>query len=111
MTTNHSNCDHPATKAGRAACRKARATGQVEAQALIAFFDSCSNTLGIDWVIRGAARFGSYQGTDRMEAAAALVAYFAPSGDDARDADRRRNGYTITTSPSEIRSIILRAAS
>ena len=50
---NHSNCDHPATKAGRAACRKARAAQaialRVEAHNLIDSY--YNNTADFDEII------------------------------------------------------------
>jgi len=110
--TNHRDCDHPATKAARAKCRKARteAAAKVDTAALelISYIDSRPNFGGIDWVLRGAGAFGSYQGEDRTEAARALLDYFGPSGDEDEDRSRIRNGYTITTSPSTIFSIICR---
>ena len=48
---------------------------------------------------------------DVNEAADAVLAYFAPSGDERTDTRRRDNGYTITTNPYTIRRIILRRAS
>lgn len=117
-TMNHRDCDHPATKAGRAACRKARAAEDAAWQARIkarkaaadelisVFDDRCGNAN--DWVMKGAHAFTPFEGTNRYAAAYALLDYFAPSGDDAEDARRRLNGYTITTSPHEILRITLR---
>lgn len=48
---------------------------------------------------------------DPIEAAEAVLKYFAPSGDERTDQRRRDNGYTITTDPYTIRRIIFRRAS
>lgn len=115
---NHSNCHHPATKAARAKCRKERAVEDAAWQARIkarkaaadelisVFDDRCGNAT--DWVMRGATAFTPFTGTNRYAAAYALLDHFAPSGDEAEDARRRLNGYTITTSPHEILRITLR---
>lgn len=108
IRTSHSNCTHPADKAGRLACRKERALKVAAITELETYFIRQGDT---EWLIRGAARFGSYQGTDTFEAATALLDYFAPSGDKARDDRRKANGYTITEAPHHIRSIILRSYS
>lgn len=109
MTSSHANCDHEFTKAARATCRKVRAEAANERNtwidALLAAMPE--NDLGIDWLVRGAQNFSDYRGDNRIEAANALLDYFAPSGDEARDASRRRNGYVITTDAYRIRSIIL----
>lgn len=111
MTTAHANCTHPATKADRLACRKAHQANLTKALDLLAYFDARRDYN--DWVLMGAQRFGNFEGSaqDRTAAALSLLTYFAPSGDEATDARRRANGYTITTSPAEIRSIILRSFS
>lgn len=112
MTTAHANCLHESTKADRAACRKATADLMVRAQTLISVLDA-DNITSADWVGYAASRFADVdlRTTDRLDQALAVLAYFAPTGDDDRDARRRANGYTITTDPRTIRSIILRAAS
>ena len=115
MTNNtaHANCDHEATKAARAACRKARNSKAAAHEALIqALFEAMPAEGDYkDWLLYGGSAFGGVHTSDRREAAEALLAYFAPSGDEDRDARRRANGYTVTTSASTIRSIILRRAS
>lgn len=108
IRNSHATCTHPRDKAGRLACRKARALKVAAITELETFFTARGDT---EWLMRGAARFGSYQGTDTFEAATALLDYFAASGDKARDDRRRANGYTITDSPHHIRSIILRSYS
>lgn len=110
---SHADCDHERTPAARAACRKARkaaAAERVEARA------SLIKALGGDmqydrWVFKAASRFGKVRTSDIDEAADAVLDYFLPSGDDDKDARRRANGYTITTSPHTMRSIILRSFS
>lgn len=104
--TNHTNCEHDRTPAARAACRKARKNlAHIEARIELI------NVLGAEWVLKAAWRFGSLQTTDVVDAADAILGYFAPSGDEARDRGRRANGYIITTSAREIRSIVLRSFS
>lgn len=111
MTTSHTNCDHEATPRDRAACRKDRASGIAEAIRLLDFLNEGNAFEPDKWVWYGARRFARYEGTDRIEAAKALLLHFAPSGNDLADDARRRNGYTITTDFRTIRSIIFRAAS
>jgi hypothetical protein len=113
---NHTDCPHPATKAARAACRKARAEAATsranDIDLLLEVFASKAYTdKPGQWVWYAARRFADYQGDDLREAAAAILTYFQPSGDEARDDYRRRNGYTITSSPAHMLSITLRAAS
>lgn len=111
-TMNHTDCDHPRTKAARAACRKARAKVDTQALDLLEVF-SISDYMGRPdhWVFYAARRFASYEGTDRIAAARAVLDYFLPSGDEDRDERRRANGYTITTDLYTMRTITLRAAS
>lgn len=111
MTTAHANCTHPATKADRAACRKAQADGTAQALELIQVFGSGYDPTPGHWVFYAARRFARYEGSDLTEAATAVLAYFLPSGDEAKDDYRRRNGYTITTDLHTMRSITLRSAS
>lgn len=116
--TNHRDCDHDATKAARARCRKARAQAheaEVAAQAArLVAANELIEVLGANWVTKGAMAFTDFTYADSqapgadLEAALALLAYFAPSGDADEDARRLRNGYTITTDPHTIRRIILR---
>lgn len=114
---DHKDCLHEATSKDRAACRKARREAETAHEVLVqALFEAMpSNDLGGDWLLRGAAKFNTDEapvlGRNRRQAADALISYFAPSGDQARDDYRRRNGYIITTSASQIRSIILRSFS
>lgn len=118
---DHKDCLHEATSKDRAACRKARASQDAAHEVLIqALLDAMpeNDGLGYDWLMRGASIFGGYAGHEvlktpitRREAAEALLSYFGPSGDEDRDARRRANGYTVTTSASQIRSIILRRCS
>jgi len=88
---------------------KARVEAAAKIDTLLQVLDD--RFLGRNWVFSGAARFADNYTKDPREAAAAVLAYFAPSGDESRDAYRRRNGYTITTDTGIIRHIILRAAS
>ena len=111
MTTNrtaHTNCDHEATPAARAKCRKLRkAAAQAHLDAQAAVIDA----LGQEWLFKAASRFGKVRTSDSLEAADAVIAYFFPSGDEDKDARRRANGYTVTTSAYEIRRIVLRSFS
>jgi hypothetical protein len=115
MTTNknnsHSHCDHDTTKSARAKCRRdaAKAAALIDAQALalIETFDARVGT-DRDYITRAAFAFTSFQEGDRLAAAKAVLEYFAPSGDEDHDRSRRANGYTITTSHSEILRIVLR---
>lgn len=114
MTTNrisHTDCTHEATKAARTACRKARMALRVEAAALIGIFNQGYAPSPDYWVWYAARHFADYRGADLEEAALAVLAYFRPSGNEARDARRKANGYTITTDIHTMRSITLRAAS
>lgn len=121
MTTNknsHRDCYHDATKNERAKCRRERAqAAQVEAAERAARLIAANElivVLGANWVTKGAITFTDFTYADSqapgadLEAALALLAYFAPSGDEDHDRRRRANGYTITTSAYEIRRIILR---
>ena len=115
MTTNrtsHDDCLHEATKAARATCRRQRASA-VDAKAkaiadLLAQFPDSDYSR--DLLLYGAHRLG-WIGTDRTEAAEAVLNYFAPSPIEAENENRRRNGYLITTDPRVIRSTFLRMAS
>lgn len=117
----HTDCTHPATKAGRAACRKAKAKREelgldtepridTEARDLLAVLNEGATELD-RWVNYAARAFCDMTEGTATEKARAILDYFAPSGDDQADARRRANGYTITTDPRTIRSIILRRAS
>lgn len=110
---DHKDCLHEATSKDRAACRKWHAEREAFVDEILAALPS--DDFLHDWCLRGANRFHiddrPEQGWNRREAAHQLAKYFAPSGDEDRDANRRRNGHTITTSASQIRSIILRAYS
>ena len=110
---DHTDCLHEATAKDRAACRKDRASAAAALEVLIlALFDAMPATGEIrDWLTYGASCFGDTYTSDRREAALALLAYFGPSGDEDRDASRRRNGYLVTTDAYEIRRTILRRAS
>lgn len=107
---NHTNCTHPKTSAARAACRKARAANaQTDAiRDLIAAFDRVGDYN--DWLAYAARAFADFHGTDRMEQATAVLAYFAPV-DAETDAYRRRNGYLVTSDARTIVSTTLRRAS
>lgn len=111
--TAHQDCTHEATKAARTACRKARAAGpSAEVLALLEVLASSNwNPSPDHWVFYGARRMAGYEGSDRIEAATAVLDHFASSGDAETDAHRRASGWTITSDPYAIRSIILRAAS
>lgn len=123
MTTNknntsHADCYHDSTKSERAKCRRERAqalAAEVAAQALrVTAANELIEVLGASWVTKGAITFTDFTYADsqvpgaELEAALALLAYFAPSGDADEDARRLRNGYTITTDPHTIRRIIFR---
>lgn len=121
MTTNknsHADCYHDSTKSERAKCRRNRAqVAQVEAAERAARLIAANELIGVlgaNWVTKGAITFTDFTYADSqapgadLEAALALLAYFAPSGDEDHDRRRRANGYTITTSAYEIRRIILR---
>lgn len=122
MTTNkntsHADCYHDSTKSERAKCRRERAqalAAETAAQALrVTAANELIEVLGASWVTKGAITFTDFTYADsqapgaELEAAFALLAYFAPSGDADEDARRLRNGYTITTDPHTIRRIILR---
>jgi len=111
---NHTDCLHPATKAARATCRKATAKAAeyrgYDIDLLLEVF-KVDDDRPTRWVFYAARRFADYQGEDAREAASAILTHFQPSGDEARDDSRRRNGYTITSDPSKMLSITLRAAS
>lgn len=113
MTTNHANCDHESTKAARATCRKDRASRTSLKANLLTIFASPTFAEEDDakWVWYAARRFANYTGDDLDIAAGAVLAHFLPSGDDAQDANRRRNGYTVTDNIHTMLSITLRAAS
>lgn len=105
---DHTNCDHEATPRDRAACRKAQAEAAAATEVLIqALFAAMPEGELHDWLLRGAYTFASYEGSDRREAAEALLSYFGPVGE-AEDARRRANGYIVTTDASTIRRTILR---
>lgn len=121
MTTNkntHADCYHDSTKSDRAKCRRERAQAAqaevAERAARLVAANELIEVLGANWVTKGAITFTDFTYADSqapgadLEAALALLAYFAPSGDEDHDRRRRANGYTITTSAYEIRRIILR---
>jgi len=110
--TTHANCTHPATKAARATCRKNRAAGpSAQVLELIEVLNRGYSPRPNHWVFFAASRFAQIHTDDVFAAAEAVLAYFAPSGDDAQDDRRRRNGYIITQDPYQIRLIAGRAAS
>jgi hypothetical protein len=114
MNIDHRDCDHDATSKARAACRKARAAEASSRATLIQDLIEVFNEKGDrpnQWVWYAARRFASYEGEDLNEAAAAILDHFRPSGDEARDAHRTRNGYIITDSHYHMLQITLRAAS
>ena len=115
MNIDHRNCDHDATKAARTICRKARAaeasSREVLIQDLIEVFNEGYSPQPNQWVWYAARHFASYKGEDLNEAAAAVLDHFRPSGDEARDSYRRRNGYIITESHYHMLQITLRSAS
>ncbi len=116
--TSHADCYHDSTKSERAKCRRERAQAlavETAAQAArLVAANELIEVLGASWVTKGAITFTDFTYADsqapgaELEAALALLAYFAPSGDADEDARRLRNGYTITTDPHTIRRIILR---
>src|SRR6478752_6389400 len=110
---NHASHNHPATSAARAACRKTLAASQdaTKRERLIMVMGEGFQTQPGQWLYYAARRFAGYQGQDDMEAAAAILTFFASSGDEAKDQRRVANGYTITSDPYLIRSITMRAAS
>lgn len=111
--TDHSTHDHDATPAARAACRKAVAAASsahnAARDALIAAFAAKSDYR--NWLSYAAGRFAQVRTEDPIVAAEAVMTYFFPSGDEAYDARRRANGYTVTTDVNLIVHITLRAAS
>jgi hypothetical protein len=113
MTTNHANCDHESTKAARATCRKDRASRTSLKAELLTIFATKTFPYEDDakWVRYAAGRFCNYTGDDLDIAAGAILSYFLPSGDADQDANRRRNGYTVTDNIHTMLSITLRAAS
>lgn len=116
MTTNrtsHTDCSHEATKAARAACRKASAAKVTAREAVLTDTIAAFAARGDDliWLFRAAAAFPEVRTTDRFEAAAAVYDYFAPSGDEAKDRRRRANGYLVTSNPQDMVSATLRRAS
>ena len=110
-TIDHTNCDHEATKVARAACRKARTARTALCAELIEVFNEGSYPTPHHWVWYAARRFAKYEGDDLYEAADSILTHFLPSGDEEKDAYRRRNDYIITEDLHRMRSITLRAAS
>lgn len=114
MTTNrtsHDDCLHEATKTARAICRRQRAAAaDAKAKAIADLLAQFPDSDHSDFLLYGAHRLG-WIGTDRTEAAEAVLNYFAPSPIEAENEHRRRNGYLITTDPRVIRSTFLRMAS
>lgn len=109
--TTHANCTHPATKAARAACRKATAKGpSAEVLELIRVMNLGYSTPN-RWVFYAASRFAKVNTSDVFTAAEAVLAHFAPSGDEAQDSRRIRNGYIVTDDPHTILRVTLRSAS
>lgn len=109
---NHANCSHEATPKDRAACRKARAARESRAFDLIRDFNSTSYSPATNyWVFYAANRFAGYQGNVPLEAALAILDYFSPSGDEAKDDRRRANGYLVTDHIPTMLSTTLHAAS
>ena len=115
--TTHADHDHEATRAARAACRKAIAAAEVADHKarteLVRVLNKGYQYSNLEngWLFYAARRFADYRGSDLAEAVTAVQSYFYPSGDQNKDDYRRRNGYTITDNPYTIRSIIVRAAS
>lgn len=102
--TSHRDCDHPATKAARAACRKARAkvdtAREAAIDALLATFDSARyQPRPNHWVLYAASSFPHLHTEDPREAAAAVLDYFATTD------------YQPTTDPMTIARITYRRAS
>jgi hypothetical protein len=109
---DHSNCSHDRTARDRAACRASRSSRQALKADLIRIFNEANYIPSENyWIWYAARHFGSYTGDDLDIAAGAILSYFLPSGDDAQDANRRRNGYTITEDIYTMLRITLRAAS
>ena len=112
MNIDHRNCDHEATSKDRAACRKARAVRDSRAFDLIRDFNSTSYQPATNyWVFYAANKFAGYQGDIVLEAAHAILDYFSPSGDEAKDNRRRANGYLVTDHIPTMLSTTLHAAS
>lgn len=111
MPQSHADCDHEKYAPAYRACREARAERVELVSAILRYFDERRPSEYGDWLMSGASRFGDYHGSSRYEAAVTLLGYFFPEGDETFLAYRRRNGYTVTSDPATIRSVILRAAS
>lgn len=102
--TAHANRDHEATKAARAACRKARSSSdaarQVAIDALLAAFDGVRYIPRPNhWVFYAASAFAKVHTDYPREAAAAVLDYFATTD------------YQPTTDPATIVRATLRRAS
>lgn len=106
-TTSHSNCDHEATKAARAQCRKDRAAGLDKARDLISAWGAFD--ADYTWLRRAARRFANWDGDNNDLLDMAMTIINCPT---MQDTDyNRRNGYTPYTSARELYSRILRASS
>lgn len=111
MTTNrtaHQDCTHEATKSARATCRKARAAEAATRAAYLSNVINAFSAKDITWLYRAARSFAQVEVTTDLEAAAAVADYFGPSGNEAQDARRRANGYTVTSDPHLMLSLTLR---
>lgn len=102
--TAHANCDHEATKAARAACRKARSSASAAREtaidALLEVFDAARYSPRPNyWVGYAASAFAKVYTDDPREAAAAVLDYFATTD------------YQPTTDPQTIARITYRRAS
>lgn len=109
MTTSHTNCDHEATKAARAQCRKDRAALAAKAAELVAYFDAHAEGDRHNWLAYAARRFCDFEGdtTDRQAMALHIITH--PRKQDTEY--NRRNGYTPYTTPAALWHMTLRAAS
>lgn len=105
---NHTNCDHEATKAARAQCRKQQAALLASARELVAYFDA--NGFGsTNWLYRAARQYCDFDGDASDREAIALFIITHPR---MQDTDyNRRNGYRAYTTPSELLSRIYRTMS
>lgn len=73
---------------------------------VVAYFEARDADDWNDWLLKAAARWCDYRGTDHVEAAEQLLAYYAD-----RPGHRAKDGWAITTDPAVMRSHILRACS
>lgn len=73
---------------------------------VVAYFERADANGWNDWLLKAAARWCDYRGTDHAEAARQLLEYYTD-----RPGHRAKDGWTITTDPAVMRSHILRACS